>query len=159
MQLTDQQQWLKAPQSAARVHKHQERKDGTPYIGHCTRVAMRVALNYQFGSPACMKAMTAAFLHDVVEDTDYTFDDLRDAGYGEVVVAVVDRLTRRTGETYADFILRCKGDGLSEVSLLAIQVKLADIADNMEDQSALDPEDAEFLSKRYTKAQKVLSDS
>jgi (p)ppGpp synthase/HD superfamily hydrolase len=156
MQLTLEQQLLLAPQVAARAHAHQKRKDGTPYIAHPVRVALRVTKNTQSGSPWQMTCQIGAFLHDVVEDTDVTLDDLRELGFSEGVLAVIDRVTKRPGEKYKDFILRIKGDGLSETSLYAIAVKLADIDDNVEDQSALDPEEAEFLRERYERAREVL---
>lgn len=156
MTLTLEQQLLKAPQVAARAHQHQKRKDGTPYVAHPVRVALRAAERFTFGSKMSRYAMIGGFLHDTVEDTDLTFDDLREMGFDETVIAIVDRLTRRTGETYMEFIVRCKGDGLSVVSLVAIEDKDSDIDDNLEDQSALDPDEAVFLTDRYTKAKKVL---
>lgn len=158
MTLSLDQQLLLAPQVAARAHQHQKRKDGTPYIAHPVRVAIRVSQRYTGFGTHWYNAQIAAFLHDVVEDTDITIEELRELGFNELVLSVIERVTRRPGETYSEFILRIKGDGLSPVSLLAISVKLADIDDNMEDQTALDPEEAAFFNKRYSKAQVVLND-
>ena len=55
----------------------------------------------------------AALLHDVVEDTDWTLDRLREAGYSEEIITAVDCLTRRGGETYEAFVLRCKADPIA----------------------------------------------
>lgn len=148
-------QLLLATQVAARAHQHQVRKDGTPYIAHPTRVAIRAASSVsgicQPGEGLDLEIQIVAMLHDVVEDTDMTLDHLRELGFSPSVVEAVDKLTRRPGETYKDFILRIKPN------VVAKYVKLADIDDNIEDQSALDPEEAEFLRERYTKAREVLN--
>ena len=94
----------------------------------------------------------AALLHDVPEDTSVSLQDLRDMGFDQFVVDIVDHVTRRKeqGEKYKDFIKRCKEHDYARF------VKIADIEDNMEDQSALEPEEAEFLRTRYNNALEVL---
>jgi len=67
-----------------------------------------------------------AVLHDVVEDSDVTLDDLRRQGYGERIVAAVDHLTRREGESYDDFVARAAADPLARA------VKVADLEDNLD---------------------------
>lgn len=143
MVFTEGQMIDRAATFAARVHAHQTRKDGTPYFAHCVRVAIRV--------PGKLLG-TVALLHDCIEDTDSTLDDLRELGFTNEIIEAVDAITRRPGETYADFILRCKDNPLAR------QVKIADIADNLNDQSALDPDEAAFLRKRYERALEVLND-
>lgn len=142
MKLTVTQQLLLATTVAARAHQNQKRKDGTPYIAHPVRVAIRCSSSVQ---------KTVALLHDVVEDTNVTLDQLRELGFDELVISAVDSVTKRPGEKYQDFILRCKSNETGRI------VKLADISDNLEDQSALDPDEAKFLRERYTKAQEVLN--
>jgi (p)ppGpp synthase/HD superfamily hydrolase len=150
MALSLDKQLLLAPQVAARAHRTQKRKDGTPYIAHPVRVALRVAAMH----PAqAAYFQIVAFLHDVVEDTDVTLEELRELGFDEIVIAAVDAVTKRPGEKYTDFILRIKSAGY-----IAVDVKLADIEDNLEDQSALDPEEAVFLKNRYQKAKGVLNE-
>lgn len=141
MRLTEEQMFLKAATVASRVHAKQLRKDGTPYIAHAIRVAIRVNTKHE---------KIVALLHDTVEDTDLTLDDLREIGFTEEIIESVDAMTRRPYESYAEFINRCKLDPIARV------VKLADIDDNMEDQTALDPDEAGFLAKRYTKARATL---
>lgn len=141
MKLTLDQMIEKAAVVATRAHAGQLRKDGTPYIAHPVCVAIKVEGKL---------AGTVALLHDVVEDTELTLDDLREMGFWENVIQAVDALTKRKGEKYADFILRCKMDPIARA------VKIADIEHNLSDQSALEPDDAEFLTKRYTKALAVL---
>lgn len=123
---------------AVRAHANQVRKDGTPYIAHVIRVAIRVEGKL---------AGIVSLLHDIVEDTYITLENLREMGYSEEVVHAVDALTKRHGESYTDFISR-----VIEGGKLPIEVKLADIADNTADTSALDPEDKGFLAVRYGKA-------
>lgn len=158
MKLSLQDQLLLAPQVAARAHRGQKRKDGTPYVAHPTRVALRVTELYTPRSPDCLRAMIVSFLHDVIEDTETTLEELRELGFSEEVLAAIDSVTRRPGEVYLDFIRRVRGDGLNPVALIAISVKLADIDDNLGDQSALDPDEAAFLRRRYTAARKILKE-
>ena len=67
----------------------------------------------------------AAVLHDVLEDSDMTADDLRRAGISEAVVWAVVCLTRNKGETYSDFIDRIRPEPVARL------IKLADIEDNL----------------------------
>ena len=68
----------------------------------------------------------AGVLHDLVEDTPYTLQDLRDRGYPEAVVEAVDCLTWREGESYGQFLGRVKGNRVAR------RVKIADLEDNMD---------------------------
>ncbi|MFB6392698.1 HD domain-containing protein [Polymorphospora lycopeni] len=134
-----------ADQLAARAHHGQVDKAGNPYIGHPRAVAAALA---QYGDDAVM----AGLLHDVVEDTDVTLDDLRAAGYPEVVVRAVDAVTRRPGETYMNLIRRAAADPLGRL------VKLADNAHNSDPArlALLAPEQRTQLVERYAKARTLL---
>lgn len=92
-------------------------KAGQPYILHPLR------LQAQF-SDQVTKAI--ALLHDVIEDSDATADDLRADGIPEVVIAAVELLTRVRGESYEQFIERVGTDPLAR------KVKKADIQDNLD---------------------------
>ena len=105
----------KAIELAVRKHAAQEDKPGLPYVMHPLRLMERVE-----GTDAKMVAV----LHDVVEDTNVTADDLRGLGFSEAVVAGVLSVSRQKGETYTDFVLRCKADPIGR------RVKLADLIDN-----------------------------
>jgi (p)ppGpp synthase/HD superfamily hydrolase len=105
----------KAIELAARAHAGQKDKEGLPYILHPLRVMMRVE-----GEEAQMVAV----LHDTLEDTSLTEDDLRREGFSEVVIAGVVAVTHRREESYADYVVRCAH------LETARQVKLADLADN-----------------------------
>ena len=102
---------------AVRAHAGQKDRYGQPYILHVIRVVARL-----FDPPAQM----AAALHDVVEDTAVTLDELRLMGYSEAVLAAVECVTRRNNETSAKFIERIAPNPLD------VTVKLADLEDNMD---------------------------
>lgn len=140
--LTTDQMLRLAATVAARVHAKQLRKDGTPYIAHPVRVAIRCETKEQ---------KIVALLHDTVEDTDLTFDDLRALSFTEEIIAAVDSVTKRPYESYMEFVQRSKENEIGRV------VKIADIDDNLEDQTALEADEAKFLTERYTKALKVLA--
>lgn len=145
--LTPREQVLLAIQVATRAHKGQKRKDGTDYISHPVTVAFMAVED-----GASELVVAACLLHDVVEDTDVTLEQLRELGFWSAVVDGVDAVTKRPGESYlADFIPRCKADPVGK------PVKEYDIKHNLKDQSALDPDEAAFLKERYTKAREVLN--
>jgi len=102
---------------AATAHAGQFDKAGEPYILHPLRVMMRVA-----GASARM----AAVLHDVVEDTIVTLDDLRAEGFPDAVIVAVEALTKRPGETRIEAARRAAADPIAR------EVKLADNAENMD---------------------------
>ena len=79
----------KAFEFANEAHKGVRRRSGEPYILHPIAVAKIVVSNIGLG----YKSIIAALLHDVVEDTDYTVDDLRSL-FGDKVATLVDGLTK-----------------------------------------------------------------
>ncbi|WP_010534366.1 RelA/SpoT family protein [Brachybacterium squillarum] len=81
---------------AERAHRGQQRKSGDPYITHPVSVATILA---ELGSPA--EVVAAALLHDTVEDTDYSLDQLR-ADFGEVIAVMVDGVTKLDKVTYGE---------------------------------------------------------
>ena len=137
----------KALQIAAGAHEGQKDKDGQPYILHPLRV-----MNAVEGEVAKIVAV----LHDVIEDTSVTSEDLRREGFDEAVLVAVECLTHRKGETYADYVVRCKGN------VIARQVKLADLEDNARPSRALlrpdqiEPDTARL--RKYFLAYKFLTD-
>lgn len=104
-----------ALQIALDAHAGQVDMDGAAYITHPLRIVNAVEGN---------DARIVAILHDVVEDSTTTLDDLRSAGFSEDILSAVECLTRRRGMLYADYVVRCKGHRLAR------QVKLADLEDN-----------------------------
>ncbi len=101
---------------AAGAHRGQVDKAGEPYLLHPLRVMLQLKGEAE---------RIAAVLHDVLEDTLITLDELRTEGYDEDVLQALNALTRRKGESYADFIERAARNPLAR------KVKLADLADNM----------------------------
>ena len=79
----------KAFEFANEAHKGVRRRSGEPYILHPIAVAKIVVSNIGLG----YKSIVAALLHDVVEDTDYTVEDLRNL-FGDKVATLVDGLTK-----------------------------------------------------------------
>lgn len=100
------------------VEAHQGQKDryGASYILHPIRVMM------QFDSDV---EMIVAILHDVVEKTNWTLDQLREQGFNEDIIKAVDLLTRRESQPYMEYIDRLKGNPIAR------RVKIADLEDNM----------------------------
>lgn len=105
-----------AIQIAVCAHHGQRDKAGQPYILHPLRVMLRMQTNV---------ARIVAVLHDVVEDSDWTLERLRQAGFTPEMVGAVDALTKRPGELYQDAIQR------AAENQVARRVKLADLADNL----------------------------
>lgn len=127
---------------AAEAHAGQVDKAGAPYILHPLRVMLAVE---------GVEAKVAAVLHDVVEDTPWTLEELRAEGFGTDVVEAVDGLTRRSGEVYLDFCRRAAGNEIAR------RVKLADLADNLDpDRLGALPEAHRSLADRYRKARQIL---
>jgi len=118
----------KAKKVATKAHRGIQRNDGEDYINHPMRVAADIEMRL---GKECLPfpldyVIAAAWLHDVVEDTDLTLTDLRNAEFPEEVVVIIDHVTRRKdrGETYFDFIERCL------LCPPATWVKQADLLDN-----------------------------
>jgi (p)ppGpp synthase/HD superfamily hydrolase len=102
---------------AAQAHTGQVDKAGAPYILHPIRVMLRVET---------LAERIVAVLHDVVEDTDWSLERLREAGFPEPVLSGLDAVTRREGEDYDDFVRRAAQDPIGRV------VKRADLEDNLD---------------------------
>ena len=120
-------------------------KSGKPYIGHPVRVMNRVEGEHE---------RMAAVLHDVIEDTHVTADDLRAAGCPERVVTAVVALSHRSGEPQADYLARVAVDPIAAV------VKRADIADNLSPArfSRLDEATQARLRVKYDTALRLLAE-
>ncbi len=86
----------RAYEYAARLHKGQDRKSGDPYITHplaVTTILAELGMNTE--------TLCAALLHDTIEDTDYTLDQLR-ADFGDDIAALVDGVTKLDKVKYGD---------------------------------------------------------
>lgn len=108
----------KAIEIAMNAHKGQIDKNGQPYILHVMRVGLR-------GRTEDEKIL--GILHDVVEDSDWTFDRLAKEGFTPKILSALECLTKKSeDEPYDNFISRVKQNQL------AITVKLNDLEDNMD---------------------------
>jgi len=119
---------------AIKAHYEQVDKSGKPYILHPLNVSFLVETEDE---------RILALLHDIVEDTDFTLDDVAELGFGHLKDAL-DCLTRRDTETYKEFIIRISKNRL------ATAVKIADLKHNL---SRIDnlPENERGLKDRYIK--------
>lgn len=133
----------KAISIAAQAHDGQRDKAGAPYILHPLRVMMKMATEVE---------QITAVLHDVVEDTDWTMERLRQEGFHGEMLAALDCLTRQNGEEYEKFIARVK------LNPLAIKVKIADLEDNLDVLRLKEVTDADTKRlEKYKQALKMLS--
>lgn len=129
---------------AVHAHLGQLDKGGNPYILHPIRVMMGCKTLTQ---------KTVAILHDTLEDSDLTADDLLQEGFSKEIVDAVVCLTRTPGQDYMEHIHTVSKNPLATV------VKLSDLADNMDLNRlpGLTPKDFQRL-ERYLRAKQSLED-
>lgn len=134
----DQQRIRDAYAFAAEAHKNQKRKSGEPYIIHPIAVARIVAEEFELGA----NPVIAAFLHDVVEDTPYTIDDVRKR-FGDDVAFLVGVVTKKKKDKYD---LSKQVDNFRQIlasvqfDVRAILIKLADRLHNMRTLDSMRPD-------------------
>lgn len=135
----------KAAMTCLAAHRGQTDKAGEEYFQHPMRVGLRGRTSEE---------KIVGMLHDVLEDSPISSEDLRAEGFTEEIISAVEALTRRQDETYDDFILRCSANPLAR------SVKLNDLADNMDVSRLreLGPSDTERLN-RYIKARRMLMEA
>ena len=126
------------------AHKDQLDKSGMPYVYHPFHLAEQMNTEEE---------VAVALLHDVVEDTDFTLDDIRNMGFPETVVRALALMTHDDAVPYMDYVARIKSDPIARA------VKLADLRHNS-DLSRLDVVDEKAMSrvKKYAEAIKLLSE-
>ncbi len=116
MEISLNQLLARAVAIAAIAHQDQLDKAHAPYLLHPIRLMMR---------GQTLTEQIVAVLHDVVEDSDWTLDQLVAEGFPGEIITALDCLTRRPEETYDQFLDRVLTNSL------AIHVKLYDLEDNM----------------------------
>ena len=132
----------RAIEIAARSHAGQIDKAGAPYVFHPLRLMMAVTTPDQ---------KMAAVLHDIVEDTEVTFDELRAEGFSIDVVEAVMALTKKGGEARLDAAKRAAQNPI------ALVVKLADVTDNMNLSRIANPTEKDFARiKEYALVKELL---
>lgn len=124
------------------AHRNQFDKSGMPYVFHPFHLAEQMDTE---------ESTTVALLHDVVEDTDYTLEDLKAMGFPNNVIDALALMTHDPRVPYMEYV-----KAISE-NPLATKVKLADLRHNS-DLSRLDSVDEKALSrvKKYAAAIELL---
>lgn len=129
---------------AAKAHAGQLDKAGQPYILHPIRVMLRLSSEHE---------RIAAVLHDVVEDTSITLQQLADEGFAEEIITAVEALTKRPGETRLQAAARAK------LNPIALAVKLADNAENLDLSRIANPSAQDYARlKEYEQVREFLLD-
>lgn len=123
---------------AYEAHKEQKDKSGVPYIFHPMHLAEQMEEE---------SLTAAALLHDVLEDSAVTEDDLRQAGIAECVIEAVHLLTRDKTMSYEEYVEKLAGNRIARC------VKLADLRHNSDrSRLAVWDERAQARAARYAKA-------
>ena len=122
------------------AHKDQLDKGGMPYVYHPYHVAEQMTTE---------ETVVVALLHDVVEDTNLTLDDIRAQGFSDSVLEALALLTHNDAISYLDYVAAIKTNPIARV------VKLADLQHNS-DISRLDKID-ETARKRIEKYQTAIA--
>jgi len=128
----------KALALALKAHAGQKDKADQPYILHPLRVMVQMEDS---------RAKIVALLHDVLEDSEMTLNELSQAGFEDEILQAVDCLTKRDGEDYFAYLERVAQNKLAR------QVKMADLKDNLDVTrlKEITPADRQRLNK-YLKA-------
>ena len=125
------------------AHKDQLDKSGMPYVYHPFHVAEQMETE---------ETVVVALLHDVVEDTDYTLEDLKAMGFPDSLTEALALMTHDDSVPYLDYVAKLKGNSIARA------VKLADLRHNS-DISRLDKVDEKALERveKYKKAIALLT--
>ena len=126
------------------AHKDQVDKSGIPYVYHPFHLAEQMDTE---------ETVIVALLHDVVEDTDYTLQDIADMGFPQSVVGAIALMTHDESVAYMDYVARIKQNPI------AAAVKLADLRHNS-DTSRLDVVDDKAMERiqKYQQAIALLTE-
>ncbi|MCP1134461.1 GTP pyrophosphokinase [Paenibacillus polysaccharolyticus] len=123
---------------ALQAHKGQLDKGGHPYILHPLAVMNRVE---------SMEEKIVAVLHDVIEDSEVTLEELRGLGFSEEILTAIQLLTRSTEDSYEEFIEK------TTTNRTARNVKIADIKENMNISRIMNPTEEDYNRlEKYRKA-------
>ena len=124
------------------AHKEQVDKSGMPYVFHPFHLAEQMNTE---------ETTIVALLHDLVEDTDYTIEDLVDMGFDKSITDAIALMTHADNVAYMDYVRAIKDNPIAKT------VKLADLKHNS-DLTRLETVDEKALSRRekYLKAIAIL---
>ena len=125
------------------AHKDQLDKSGLPYVFHPFHLAEQMTDE---------ETTIVALLHDVVEDTDHTIDDLREMGFSESVLAAIALMTHDPAVPYMEYVEKLGKNPIAKA------VKLADLRHNsdMSRLATITPWD-EARAQKYKNAIELLS--
>ena len=126
------------------AHKEQVDKSGMPYVFHPFHLAEQMNTE---------ETTIVALLHDLVEDTDYTIEDLVDMGFDKSITDAIALMTHTDNVAYMDYVRAIKDNSIAKA------VKLADLKHNS-DLTRLEIVDEKALSRRekYLKAIAILQE-
>jgi len=128
---------------AATAHEGQIDKAGAPYVLHPLRMMLRMAT---------LDERITAVLHDVVEDCDVTLEMLRTEGFSDHVIEAIDSVTKRSGESYDDFVQRAASNPIGP------RVKLVDLQDNSDLTRIQHPTERDYVRvEKYRRAIEMLN--
>ncbi len=132
----------KALRISFEAHKNQTDKSGMPYVYHPFHLAEQMKDEYS----TCV-----ALLHDVVEDSGFTWNDLVEAGFPDEVTEAIGFMTHDKSVPYMDYVAAIKNNPIAR------EVKIADLRHNS-DLSRLDTIDDKALERveKYKKAIRLL---
>lgn len=116
---------------AAKIHRGQKDKQGINYILHPIAVMM---------AADSMEEKILAVLHDTIEDSDLTIEELRRVGFSDFILEALALVTKKKGEDYFSYLGRLKKNPL------ALKVKCLDVENNLRKGCPSD------LQQRYEKA-------
>ena len=135
----------RARKIAEKAHQGQVDKGGQPYILHPIRVMERCETELE---------KITAVLHDVLEDSEYTLEDLKKEGFSDEILKALVCLTHREGEGYMEYIERvCENP-------LATRVKYADLQDNMDISRIPNPAEKDYARlEKYKKAKNRIEEA
>ena len=124
------------------AHKDQKDKSGLPYVFHPFHLAMEMTDEL---------STVVALLHDVVEDTDYTLQDLEDMGFPPAVLEAIDLMTHREGVPYMEYVAAIQTNPLARI------VKMADLRHNSNIARVDNPTEKDYARvEKYRQAMALL---
>ena len=134
----------RAIQIARIAHQGQTDKGGHDYISHPIRVMNSLESEVE---------KIVGVLHDTIEDSQLTFNDLRDEGFSENVIEAINAITKRKRESYDDYLKRVMSNPI------ATKVKIADLKDNSDLSRIPQPTEKDYRrTEKYKQAIKFLSE-
>lgn len=134
----------KAMKLCFQAHKDQTDKSGIPYVFHPIHLAEQMVDE---------DTTVVALLHDTIEDTHYTIEDLAALGFNDRVLAAIQLMTHADDVPYMDYVAKIKSNPIAKA------VKLADLAHNS-DITRMDIVDEKAIARveKYAKAIKLLNE-